>query len=307
MTVLRHSPSGFIRAMQLSATQLFVFVEGQCNDPYVYTKICEAVCRPKGVAYEYRIARELPGGTGGKNALIQFCKHLRRKKLLVNDFKGKQTAVIFFLDKDIDDILRTQIKSPHVVYTQYYDIENHLFASGDLAEAAAAAASFDKGQIARAIGDYGQWRARTAAAWKDWIKLCVFSKKRNVPGEYNYRVSSRINNPLNGPTDPHALTVRMAQLQTATGLPTNKFKRAFERVSKLVDALFIRGDHDRIFKGKWYAALLSEEIKSVAMGRPYNSHNLADRLLTGLALTVSFNDPWTEHFKRYVADVVDLL
>jgi hypothetical protein len=40
---LLHSSSGFIRAMQISKIQLFVFMEGQDNDPYFYSKICETV------------------------------------------------------------------------------------------------------------------------------------------------------------------------------------------------------------------------------------------------------------------------
>lgn len=225
----------------------------------------------------------------------------------MHDFKGKRTTVIFFLDKDIDDILRTKLRSPHVVYTRYYDVENHLFTAADLAEAAAAAASFDRARIAGAIGNYQQWLARAAAVWKDWIKLCVFARKRNLGGEYNYSVASRINNPLTGPTDPVALQLRLTQLQAATGLPPNKFKRSFGSVSKIVDDAFTSGSHDTVFKGKWYATFLTDEIKTVAAGRAYDENNLAKRLVTALALTVNFDDPWANHFKQALAGIVDLL
>src|SRR5438445_2421225 len=157
MSRLFHSWAGFARGMQISRTQLFVFIEGQDNDPYFYSKICESVCVPAGVSYEHRVARELPGGAGGKGALLIFFQYLRRKRLLLSDFKGKRTAAVFFLDKDIDDVLRTRVRSPHVVYTEYYDVENHLFAAADLAEAAAAAASFDKLAIAAALRNEAEW------------------------------------------------------------------------------------------------------------------------------------------------------
>jgi hypothetical protein len=304
---LRHDLLALARAMQVSKTQVFLFTEGHENDPYFYSKICEAVCSPAGISYEHRSVREVPPGAGGKNAVIAFFKYLRRKQLLVNDFKGKRTAVVFFLDKDIDDILGTRLKSLHVVYTKYYDVENHLFAAADLAEVAAAAGSFDKARIAGAIGNSDDWRARNAALWKDWIKLCVFAKKRKIRSEQNYGVTSRINDPPNRPADAAELAARLAQLQAATGLPANKFRRAFARVSKLVENLFAEGSHDIVFKGKWYATLLDAEIRDIAAGRPSSDQNLTGRLLTGLALTVRFDDPWAEYFRTAIGRVLGLL
>jgi hypothetical protein len=134
MSRLTHSLAGYRRAMQMSRTQIFAFVEGQ-TDPYFYDKICEAVCQPSTVSYEIRRAQELPGGTGGKVALLALYDYLRRMSSLLDNFKGKTTGVLIFLDKDVDDLLRIQRRSEHIVYTKYYDLENHLFIHGNLTEA----------------------------------------------------------------------------------------------------------------------------------------------------------------------------
>jgi hypothetical protein len=39
----------------------------------------------------------------------------------IDNFKGKNTGVLFFLDKNVDDLLRKQRRSEHVVYTQYIE------------------------------------------------------------------------------------------------------------------------------------------------------------------------------------------
>ena len=70
MNRLRHSPSGYLRYMQMSRFQIFAFVEGKENDPYVSGKVCDSVCRPVGVSYIICRAQELPEGAGGKQTLI---------------------------------------------------------------------------------------------------------------------------------------------------------------------------------------------------------------------------------------------
>jgi hypothetical protein len=85
------------------------------------------------------------------------------------------------------------------------------------------------------------------------------------------------------------------------------FKRAYARVSKLVDDLFTEGSHDLVFKGKWYGLFLEDEMRRIAAGRRYNHHNLAARLLSGIAVTVNYAAPWADDFKQAVERVTDLL
>src|SRR5438477_11201049 len=103
MPRLRHSNAAFVRGMQMSGATLFVLVEGK-TDRFFYATLTEAVCSVSGTTYQICSAQELPAGTGGKEALLSFFQYLRSRGLLVDSFKVKKTAAIFFLDKDIDDI-----------------------------------------------------------------------------------------------------------------------------------------------------------------------------------------------------------
>ncbi len=299
MNRLRHSPSGYLRTMQISRTQVFAFVEGKKNDPFFYGKVCASVCQSVSVSYEICKAQELPGGAGGKQALIGFFEDLKQKSALTDSFKGKNTIAIFFLDKDVDDFLGKQLHSEHIVYTEYYDVENYLFIEGDIGEAAAASASMDTQLVLAGFGDYEDWHRRVAECWKAWVKLCMFAVQRNIRCECNYGVTSRINSPLHGPVDSAAYTQRLTTLENESGLSSEQFEKVFEEVSRLVDDLYARGEHDRIFKGKWYTTFLEIEIKAIAGNRPINSKGgLANRLPNAIALTLDFGNPWADYFKQ---------
>ena len=103
MTRLGHSYGGYLRTMQISSAELFIFVEGRQSDPYFYARICETV-HGLGSRYAICLAEELPGGTGGKQALLNFYEYLRKRKALLSSLAGQRTASVFFLDKDIDDM-----------------------------------------------------------------------------------------------------------------------------------------------------------------------------------------------------------
>lgn len=307
MSRLKHSFKGYLRLMQMSRTQVFVFVEGKTCDSYFYGKISESVCQPLGIRDEICLAQQLPGASGGKKALINWYKYLRRNSALIDNFKGKVTGVIFFMDKDIDDHLGTRCKSNNVIYTKYYDVENHIFREGDLAKAVAAAASLDHRLVKAGIGNDEDWRRRAAECWKEWVKLCLCAQKHKIRAASNYGVTSRINNPLYGPVDSNAYLQHLKAIESGSRLSSADFKKAFLRVSSLVDTIYLRGEHDRIFKGKWYSLLLEEEAKKIAATHPINSNGLSGRLLATVALTLDFNKPWADHFKVPLQSLVNKL
>ncbi|MDM8561787.1 DUF4435 domain-containing protein [Candidatus Marithioploca araucensis] len=308
MNRLRHSWKGYRRKMQMSSYQIFVFVEGKINDPYFYGEICRAVVsQSSGIRYTIRQAKEIPGDTGGKSALIAFFLYLKRNSALLDNFKDKKTGIIFFLDKDVDDLLRKQRRSEHVVYTQHYDVENHIFVEGNLGKAAAAAASMDYQQIIAGIGDYNNWRDQAAKKWKEWVKLCLFARKKDIGCECTYRNPSKINNPLYELLDSTTYAQYLNRLENRSGLSSVQFKMAFKRVSKLVDNLYAAGEHDRIFKGKWYAGFLEAKIKTIAGNTPFNSKTLANRLTTAITMTLDFDAPWAEQFKEPLKKLIKKL
>ena len=237
--------------------------------------------------------------------MLSFFDYLRRIGALVDTFKGSTTVSIFFLDKDIDDLLRTTRRSEHVVYTQHYDIEAYYFIHGDLCTAAAASASLDIGSARAKIGDYSLWRRQAASCWKEWVKLCTWSRVcPNGTMTYYGRPASQIQaGGAYGPVDAVLGANHLDLLKYASGLPDAEFEARFTRLSRRIDQLFSRGEHDQVFNGRWYIPFLVEDIRSIANTRPRSG--LEQRLLSSLQSTINFDEAWTQHFKVPLRRVLD--
>ncbi len=304
MNRLTHSTLGYIRALQISSHNLFVFVEGQTHDPYFYDKLCKSVCKSKNIKYVVNDAKQLPGETGGKTKILNFFGHLEENSLLTIDFGGIKKTFVFFVDKDIDDFLGERINSPHLIYTKYYTIENHLFANGNLAEAIAAAASLSENLASEILGKSDDWRKNAAFAWIDWIKISLFARKYNVSCECNFRTQSRINEPLYKKTiNQKTYEYYLDLLQKRTGFSDDVFHQKFSELAALVDNLFSQGEYDLLFQGKWYSYFVVEEIKHLRS----NVNGLHGKLESTLLVTLDFEKPWANHFVEQLNNVVSVL
>jgi hypothetical protein len=297
MARLTHtSKKAFKRLIQMSSSEVFIFVEGQ-SDRYFYDKICEKTFRAKKIKYVICLAQELPDNAGGKQALLKYFKFLNRTNSLVDEFKEKKTISVFCLDKDIDDIQKKCKSSEHIIYTEYYHMENYFFENGDIVEALAAATSLDLNTVRLRLGNNNiAWRKRAAENWKDWVKLCVYSKKKKINYDCNYRLASQINEPY-ASVDLPSYENKLLNLEHKSGLSNAGFKRSFAYVSRLVDELYDNNNFDSVFKGVWYISFLIVDAKNIAGGRAYESQALHQKLIATIKLTLDFDKGWTEQFK----------
>lgn len=298
MTRLTHSFKSYLRSMQMSRHKLFVFVEGIKTDPYFYGKISQSVCNHEGISYDLCCARQLSSNGGGKQVLLSFFDYLKHKSALLHSFKGKTTAIIFFLDKDIDDLLQKKRRSDHIVYTLYYDVHNHVYAETDLAEAAGASASIDPSRLQNHFNDSPTLLREMANKWREWVKLCLFSSKKRVSCQSNYRVPSQINKRINGNVDQSTYNTHLTDIQNRLSLSTKQFNRAFGRVSSLVDDIYTNDEHHLIFKGKWYTNLIADEIRNSTASTSMDTSGLETRLAASAISKVDFERAWADHFKE---------
>lgn len=297
MSRLTHSFAAMRRSMQMSGKAFYIYVEGQ-TDAFFYDAICSSELKPLGVSHQVVRANQLPGSGGGKNTLVSMFEYLRQRGSLADNFKGKRTTIIFFLDKDIDDLKNKLRKSSHVIYTRYYTIENHIFNHSHISRGIAIAASLEYDLVKAGIGNEEIWRSDIAARWKHWVTLCVFSHKRNINSICNYGKESQINNPCYGNLDLPAYALHRSMLQIASGLSATQFQRSFSRIERQVKTIYDNGEHERIFKGKWYEGFLVEQVKHIAGTIPYDKQHLGGRIKTALIAMLDFDQPWAEHFKK---------
>lgn len=289
--------------MQLSANQVFIFVEGRDLDPDVYSRICSPLCRAVGKSDEIVIADRIAGAGGGKGVLTRFFEFLENNASLVDRSQPNTKLAMFYLDKDVDEMFRRLRSSPHVVYTHHYSIENHLFAQGDLISSLAIAGSIDIELLRLRITDPRSWRAGAAQSWVDWVALCLVAAKLHMAHPVSYALrASEINTPVDSPVDQTALTALVATMQVRSGLGAVAFQRKLSAAYRLVNTVYGRREHDTLFKGKWYVAFAIRALELTAT--IFNRNGAADRLFGALIATVNFDGAWVEHFRQPLRDAL---
>ena len=230
MSRLVHSTGGFFRSLQMSSVRFFAFVEGGLDRPF-FDRMLEKELVDKSVRHQVVAVKEIPGFAGGKATLLGlFRKYRAEGKLLCNAF-GKTMICVFFADKDSDDHSRRRLRSPHLIYTQTYDLEAHLFSCGDLQRALADACGLTMQQAKALIPDQNVWLTEIGRKWKAWTALCMISHSKNVNCGCTYARASAINsNPLAYP-DATQLELFKNRLAAAIGLSRTDFDNLYFRLS----------------------------------------------------------------------------
>ncbi len=287
-------------------TKLWIFVEGKHSDRYFYSKIAAPVCDTYRIGYKVVGAYEIPKLGSGKKALRGLHKYLSDNNLLVLDAAGKKTAVVMFLDKDIDELVGQRIESDHITYTGAYDVEGELFSLGNIAEAAAAAGCCDENTLTTAFGDCHAWRRKCAERWKDWIKVCIFCERHNALGQANYGVPSPLNTGLTGPVDTALLENKLNAIRGAAGMDADEFKRRFGAVSRFVELVFKAERFDAIFKGKWYRLFLSSDMTAL-LGNAFDKPALDGGIIGVLSRSMDFAGEWTGRYRMMIEKVCQQL
>lgn len=294
-TRVGHSLGAMRRYIQMSRHRVFIYVEGRDLDRVFYGRLCGPILAEQGLSHEIIVADRIAGGGGGKDVLIRLFDYLRRRKALIDRSGPDAKLVMVYIDKDTDDVFRTMRRSPNLIYTRYYCAENELFCEGDLSSSIAIAGSLDPGIVATQIPDPGTWRRAAAADWRDWIVLCLSAQRLRMGGPATYSVKHDTTTSNVNATN----IVRCeAELRARSGLSALSFTEVLGWAKRCVDRTFRRGDHDRLFKGKWYALFAMHELDRLAAAHgPINRNGAKDRLMGGLVASVPFDGLWSEHYR----------
>ncbi|MYX28182.1 hypothetical protein GTY75_16290 [Streptomyces sp. SID8381] len=288
----------------MSSIEFFAYVEGSHTDGYVHGTNCDIALTSAKVSYEVVPANRLPGvgNSGGKTRLISFFEELERAGALTTTLQGKTTVVAFFMDKDVDDATGSLINSNHVFYTDFYDVENHVFHEGDVAKAVASACSLPPNWCRATFGAAGLWQANAARNWIDWVRLCYTSKISRMASETNYGRPSPINYPPYGAVDTGSLAKLENRLHKKIRKHCDGSCADWSISRQEVDRLYSANQWDRVFKGKWYAHILAAEVSARAP-YPIDTKHLATTLAKQVAATMAFSSPWA---KRTQARIIGL-
>jgi hypothetical protein len=291
--------------MQMSRAVLFAFVEGKECDPFFYPQICAQVCNPRPILYETCKANEVPPFAGGKGALLRFHDYLRKRNAMRTNLGGKSTIAAFFLDKDVDDFTRRLRKSRYTIYTRYYDVQNDIFLNGNLMQGSAAAASIDPAVLAQQLSNAGIWCSHAAERWREWATLCLVAAVKSINQQCNYRVQSQVQNPLDGQLDAARLRQIISQMAAKAGMTLPTFTACHRRIRQRVMQLYLAGQQDKVFKGKWYAALIDEDVRRLMGQTDFDKQGFSSKVTCAVAATLNFTDPWASYYTGRLADILD--
>lgn len=291
---LTRSFEAFVQSLRMSRHELFVFVEGD-TDFFIYNKIAEVECNNNRVRYEVVKSQQL-AGEGGKQTLLDYFDYVKSKNLLIDEFQGKRTASIFFLDKDIDEYCKVQRHSPHVLYTDYYEVENYMFRCCDISRAVALVVSAKETVIQEMIGDYDRWRRDCADLWEQWVELCFFSKVYLNGTICSYGENcSKINDGVLGKVAVTELAKYWEQIKERSCLGERQFSTVKRKAAKVVKRLYEKDAHDTVFKGKWYIRFLQELISN-----KFNRRLDEKSVVTALRACLDLDTPWTRRYRHVI-------
>lgn len=223
--------------MQMSATRVFIFVEGKDTDTFFYSEVLRPVCLAAGLDCDI-VRADRVSESGGKQSLLTLFTFLESTDSLVDDSKALKSWCLFCLDKDVDDILNQTVSSPHIVYTPCYTVENLLFIHSDLVRAMAAASSLDRHVLERQIPNKADWAAGKAIAWREYVALCLFAQKYKVHTDCTYKNSS---SPIHqGPDDTlcERIRARKIELQGRLGIGAQEMEAKIRGVLRLIDRIY---------------------------------------------------------------------
>jgi hypothetical protein len=82
------------------------------------------------------------------------------------------------------------------------------------------------------------------------------------------------------------------------------FFQELRRVGRVVDAAYVSGRSDMVFKGKWYGVLLEHDLRSDPVLNRAQLDALPRRVGSCLGATLNFDAPWADHYVEAIQDVV---
>jgi hypothetical protein len=302
---LLHSLPGYIRSLQISSAKFVLFTEGKIDRPF-YSGVLREVLRTRTqITSSIRSAAELPDSTGGKQSLLKFFDALLAEGKLVSSLAGKVTVVFICVDKDIDDLKGVMRRSPHIFYTEYFDVESYIYRNGNLVAVAAAASMLDHAPFQAALVDVRKWTGSAANMWKDWVSVCVFEVLHQSVARGNFRICPSPIHRKDGTLDRGSLVSRRVQMEIDSNRSVQEFSVLWDEVHAEVDRLYAAGLWDGVFKGKWYGWWLGRCIEAIAKTHSESVSCADGQLPKYLLTTLDYSAPWASGIRLALSNVID--
>jgi hypothetical protein len=297
---LQHSSGGLLRLSQMQDARLRIYVEGINCDRNYYGQVLSSVAAEHNIKIAFTVSRDIGGGGEGKERCLRLHDELLQKNQLISQLDGMITISLFIVDKDIDDIEGKSTPSQHFLRTIHHSVENHIVRESDIVGALAATIGIDIPSASELIGDQMTWLRSCFDSWKEWIALCILNRLIQT-GTINYKSRSQVNSRCNCPTDTNLVEIWLSRTHSASALSRAQVNLKYEQILLELDLLRAQDEHDKVFKGRWYAAFLAELGKALMGSNSFDEKALWAALLSHL----DNGHPESEDFRRSVRTMLN--
>ncbi|MFF5334145.1 hypothetical protein [Streptomyces sp. NPDC013181] len=289
--------------MQISQDSLFVIVEGKDLDARFYDRVCDSSAVIGVSGYQIWLSEQLEDdSTGvaasGKKAVLAHFEYFKSVgKLTVHSSIGKH-SIAFMVDRDNDDMSGGKKRSPHVIYTDMFDVEAEVFVHGSDEEALAVIFSLDKASAGQLARDLSGWVADLANTWKEWITLCVVAKAAGAGCDVGFGRESWVNNPKYGTAEAVKLAAAEKKVATSARRNPSEYNSISARVRKRINSCYTKGNAHRLVKGKWLAPYLVHRVKLHFGEAPVGYRGAEEYVARAYLATCDFREKWATHYRN---------
>ncbi len=299
---LSYNRSAFARRVQISQDSLFVIVEGKDLDARFYDRVCDSSATIGVAGYQVWLAEQIKddstgAAAGGKKAVLAHFDYFKSAGKLSVNSSSRKHSIAFMVDRDNDDVSGGRRRSPHVTYTDMFDVEAEIFVRGNDKEALAGIFSLDSSSASQLATDLNGWIGDLANEWRDWITLCTIAKATGAGCDVGFGRESWVNNPKYGATEPAKLAAAGTKVAASTRRSPADYNAISTRVRGRISACFAKGHGHRLVKGKWLAPYLVYRVKAHFGSAPVAYKGVEDYVARAYLETCDFREKWASHYR----------
>lgn len=287
----------------LSTKRLFVVVEGRRFDRHFYDSLLSANKTAVTGGYQVVLCEEATNGSAGKDAALQLFDHLRSRGRLYQRTRRSDHVIAFALDRDYDGVLGRQKRSTHLFYTQACDVEAEIFLRGQLARALSLTLSLtmeDASNLAHNLQDLVK---DLAEAWREWITLCCIAIGMRSRCDVHPARQSSINQQVYGNVDSQKHADAQNAVRATAYATTSPTKERWIR--RRVDAVYLRGQHECLVKGKNLPGYLHWRIAPQIANSITDSTQFQKLITHSLLSTIDYRADWALPFHAQIDELLD--
>ena len=306
---LLRSTESLAKRILMSEWPIFAFVEGKETDRAIYGNIFEANQELQGGRYEFLLAQDVflnDVSHGGKTQLHRLFDHFESRGELRQKNNDGFRNMVFFIDRDYDDICGSCRRSPHVLYTQNADAESEILLNGDLAGAVRNTFSLDLASLNQLVPDVPGEVKILANNWRDWITAAIISMHFGVHANMNHMDVSKFNKGNYGELDQQIVDSTMNIL--VSKIPHPNPDALISPLKQKIDTIYRSGSQNSLLKGEWICRYLQNLItnRAKAQNISINTSAGAYSMVLSFLGSLNYNGNWCFRYHAFLNNVLNV-